>query len=87
MSGARSSGTYSKVPSILKLHGIEWAYSDHEGRLALGYYKFAIVYNPADKLYHLKESGKSLFSDPDMSKCLDAAPEFIFDYFADQLTG
>lgn len=70
--------------STLKHHGIEWAYFSLNGHLALGYHKHAIHFNPQDRMYHLKESGQTIFSDPDMAKCLDQAPNYIFEYHSNQ---
>lgn len=85
MKRSQSSGEHrSPLESTLKLHGIEWAYFTHHGHLALGYQKFAICYEPSLKQYVIKESGEIIFSDIKMSRCLDMAPEIIFDYFSSQ---
>lgn len=75
----RPSGESRPLNATLKLHGIEWAYFDHDGRLALGCGRFAIHFDSSLKTYVLKESGEVLFSDVSMSKLLDLAPEIIFD--------
>jgi hypothetical protein len=72
--------------STLTIQGITWACLSFNDCIAFGYGKHAIHYVPETQLYHIKESGETIFVAQSVTECLEVAAEMVWEYHARQLS-
>lgn len=59
--------------------GTQWFFLRYNDKIAYGHGDFAIHFVYETGLYHIKESGETIFVAKSALECLVAAPEYILD--------
>jgi hypothetical protein len=70
----------------LTAQGILWSYLSFNGKVAFEHNYHVIHFVPQTGLYHLKEKGETVYAAKQAHECLEAAPEIVLDYHANQFT-
>lgn len=74
------------VSGTLSVAGIAWSYQKYNGRVAFCYRHHAIVFDCNSGYYQIKERGETVFAARSVSECLQNAAEYVWDYYASQIT-
>ncbi len=62
--------------------GVKWNATKYNGKCAYTHNHHSILFSLKDKQYHIVRQGYSLYSNSNLTKCLDEGSEIILDVYA-----